>query len=106
MCQEMKSIKYLIVILILINCGPKIDIYKQIIPKIEIKQAIIIATKLLDSCCKNEFICDSIKVWEWPADITVWNVEFKRKEWPNIKPPTIIISINKENGNAKFEMQE
>ncbi len=94
-------------LLLLISCGgPKIDFYKQITPKIEIKEAISLASTYLDStCCKDEYIKDSVRVWEWAVNINNWYVQFYKNDYEYIRPPTIIVLINKENGKAELLMQ-
>jgi hypothetical protein len=88
-------------------CGPKIDIYKQVIPQIELKEAVTIASAFLDStCCKGLYIKDSVRVWEWSLSIESWNVEFNKNNWQNIRPSTIIVAVDKVNGKASLILQE
>jgi hypothetical protein len=105
--KNRKNMRYLaITILFVMSCGgPQIDMFRQITPRIEIKEAVAIASAYLDStCCKDQYIKDSVHVWEWAANINSWNVQFKRNQ--SIKPPTIIVMVNKENGSAALLMQK
>jgi hypothetical protein len=104
----MKYFVPLSLLLLLISCGgPKINIYKEITPKIDIKEAITIASEYLDTTCgKDKYIKDSVRVWEWARDINIWNVSFKKTNWQSIKPPTILVGINKETGKAEILGQE
>jgi hypothetical protein len=104
----MKYFVPLPLLLLLISCGgPKIDIYKEITPKIDIKEAITIASEYLDTTCgKDQYIKDSVHVSERAVDIYVWSVSFKKTNWQSIKPPTILVGVNKETGKANILDQE
>jgi hypothetical protein len=92
-------------LLLSISCtSPKIDLYEQITPNIDIKEAISLATLFLDStCCKGQYIKNSVRVWEWAADINYWHVQFEKNE--DVRPSTFIVIINKENGKAELLLQ-
>ena len=94
-----------LIFLFLISCTvPKIDLYEQITPNIDIKDAISLAITFLDStCCKDQYIKGSVRVWECAANIDIWHVQFKKNEFE--APPTIIVLIDKENGKAELLLQ-
>ena len=96
---------FTLITLLLISClGPKIDRSDQITPKIDIKEAISLAATFLDStCCKDQYIKGSVRVWECAANIDIWHVQFKKNEFE--APPTIIVLIDKENGKAELLLQ-
>ena len=91
--------------LFLISCtGSKIDLDEQITPKIDIIEAISLAKAFLDSTgCKDQYIKDSVRVWEQAVNINIWHVQFKKNKYE--RPPTIIVLINKENGKAELLLQ-
>ena len=94
------------IVLVLVSCaGPKVDIYQHITPAIDIKNAVAIASAFLDStCCKNQYIRDSVRVWEWAADINMWNVEFRKIA--NEKPSSFVVQIDKQHGEPRLQLQK
>ena len=107
-------IKILFIILFIgsvLSCtGPKQvtqDLYEQVSPKISTSDAIQIATTCLENKIgKDQFIHDSVTVWEWPINIKNWYVSFKKPNWESIIPSTIVVEINKINGSALIMMQK
>jgi hypothetical protein len=74
--------------------------YKTIEPKIDIQKAKEIAIELIKTKYnENEYMKDSISVHETNLDLNHWEVWIKKSKV--IKPPYLIIEIDKLTGKAE-----
>ncbi len=96
----MKNLSILLNIFLLVSCAStKFDRYEQVYPEISMEQAIEIAIEYVNiNFGSDKVLVDSVKVWEWPHNIKHWYVTFKKSNWKQIKPPTVLIMVNKLTG--------